>query len=133
MHFSLRCRFALLAGAIVNGSILEPKRSPRRANSTKQLGGSQDDSPFFDNLIDPQPLLLREKSSDILAGGTGSSNPLRSTGSLRAENAFGAAVKTRPATSCPTAGFPNPRLECRFSNPAARRGVSRHKANSPET
>src|SRR5437773_9807795 len=71
MHFSLRCRFALLAGAIVNGSILEPKRSPRRANSTKQLGGSQDDSPFFDNLIDPQPLLLREKSSDILAGGTG--------------------------------------------------------------
>ena len=79
MHFFLRCRFALLAGAIVNGSILEPKRSPRRANSTKQLGGSQDDSPFFDNLIDPQPLLLREKSSDILAGGTGSSNPLRSS------------------------------------------------------
>src|ERR1700730_6387338 len=60
MHFSPRCRFALLAGAIVNGSILEPKRSPRRANSTKQLGGSQDDGPFFDNLIDPQPLLLRE-------------------------------------------------------------------------
>src|SRR5207253_2174803 len=49
MHFSLRCRFALLAGAIVNGSILEPKRSPRRANSTKQLGGLRDDGACFDH------------------------------------------------------------------------------------